>query len=696
MTISMAVPVVALAFEGTSVSSGTFSPALRLITQISLAGTSVSNGTCVLTQSDVPGAFADFALVPYVPIYGDPAFSHVTSAVYRAGGTTDTVGQWRRLSLTMIAPNADYAPGPLGRIYGVFDQARVGVQSANMAVGETHQLAYIQFEKTPPGLDTDTSQFGSNLFTLEQASYEGRMLYEPVGGAGETNYMTFSRTTERPSCGAYSGKFVYQSPPPTNSYTAVQNFGSYPNLSARRQTYADVKYRAFTTDDALPGTNPSTNVGGTPIAAPATLTLRPLQAALVRVEPGITYQAQISAATEVAGQTFQCAILRYDANFNQIGTPVTGTAVTTAGGFKWQQAAAQLLMEDTAVWAAVVPRITSGGASRFVFYTDEHRIWVPSTLATKKAGASPARAWQPPRQLILKLRATRVNYVKNPSFQNSVWGWTHVKDASVTSSLTLLTAGGVVGNGARYQMDASPAATLINGLSPRTGVTTVTGQNALVERLRPSTVYTASIYVRPIARAVPVTLWAHTGDTLVRGTSTPIFDTTGNTTWFRLAVTFKTNSTFGGSGSFTVGYAAEDVATIYRGAPPDSNAAIWEPVDGDPAAYPPFDQTWPYIIDDRVSYNGLVWRAIVNNGPFASIGPFIFYMDQFLVEAADRVAPFFDGNQPSGDYMWEGAPGDSRSHYYRGKRVNQYRLDQIIQRQLGVGASYRVVYASAP
>lgn len=136
MTISMAVPVVALAFEGTSVSSGTFSPALRLITQISLAGTSVSNGTCVLTQSDVPGAFADFALVPYVPIYGDPAFSHVTSAVYRPGGTTDTVGQWKRLSLTMIAPNTDYAPGPLGRIYGVFDQARVGVQSANMAVGK--------------------------------------------------------------------------------------------------------------------------------------------------------------------------------------------------------------------------------------------------------------------------------------------------------------------------------------------------------------------------------------------------------------------------------------------------------------------------------------------------------------------------------------------------------------------------------
>ncbi|MGW3272797.1 hypothetical protein ACWDFH_15170 [Streptomyces kronopolitis] len=564
-----------------------------------------------------------------------------------------------------------------------------------MAVNETHQIAYAQVEKTPPASDLDTNQFGSNLFDLEQSSYEGRMLYEPTGGAGETNYMAFSRTTERASCGAYSGKFVYQSPPPTNSYKAVQNFGTYPNLRGRRQTYADVKYSAFTPTDALPGTNPSTEIGGTPVAAPATLTLRPLQAALARVEPGVTYQAQISAAAEVAGQQLQCAILRYDANFNLIGTFAAGSAVTTAGGFKWQQASAQLLMEDTAVWAAVVPRITSGGASRFVFYTDEHRIWIPSTLATKKASASPARVWQPPRQLTLKLRATRVNYVKNPSFQNSVWGWNQVKDPSLPSALTLVVGGGIVTNAASFSVATAPAATLINGLSPRTGVTTTTGQSALISRLKPSTVYTASLYVKPVASPVPVTLWAHNGEQLVRGSSSPISDL-ALAEWYRLAVTFKTSPTFGGDGAISLGYAADDVATVFQAVIPDSNNSVWAPLDDDPTGYTAWSQTATYEVTNRVSYNGVLYQARVKHGPFANVGPLTFHYDHFLLEEADKVAPYFDGNNPSGDYMWEGAPGDSRTHYYRGKRVNQYRLDQIIQRQLGVGASYRIVYASAP
>jgi hypothetical protein len=693
--MTVAIP---LAFTGTSTSRGAFTPALRLITRISLAGTSVGNGDLALTQSMVPGAFADFALIPLSsPVYADPAFTHVTSAVYRPGGSGDTPNQWRRLSLSLTVPNSEYSPGPLGRIYGIFDQARLGIGSTNMALNETHQIAYAQFEKTPPGTDPDTNQFGSNLFTLEQASYEGRMLYAPTGSAGETNYMTFARSTERASCGAYAGKFVYQAPPPTNAYTAVQNFGSYPNLRARRQTYADVKYRAFTTDDALPGTTPSTDAGGTPIAAPAVLTLNPLQAAFVRVEPGVTYQAQISVATEVAGQQFTCAILRYDANFNLIGTYATGaTAVTTAGGFKWQQASAQLQMEDTAVWAAVVPRVTSGGASRFVFYVDEHRIWVPSTLATKKASASPSRTWQPPRQLTLKLRATRVNYVTNPSFQNSVAGWSQVKDPSLTSTVSLVTGGGIVGNAGSFSMATAPSATLISGLSPRTGVTSVVGQSALISRLKPSTVYTASLYVKPVACPAPITLWAHDGDQLVRGTSSPLADPSLNETWYRLSVTVKTSPTFGGDGSLSLGYAADDIASVFQAVVPDSNDSVWEQLDDDPSGYAGWSQSATYAAGDRAVYNGVLYQARVLNGPYANVGPLTFSWDQILVEEADKVAPYFDGNNPSADYVWEGAPGDSRSHYYRGKRVNQYRLDQLIKRQLGVGASYRIVYASAP
>lgn len=693
----MTVPV-PLELAGTATSTGAFSPALRLITQVAMdAGRSVGNGIIALTYSDVPGAFTDFAVVPYGPsVYVDPAFSHPTSATIRLGGS-DPVNTWRRLSLTLSAPNAQYSPGPAGPLYGVYDYARLGVTSSAMAVGETQQIAYAQLERTPPGNDTDTNQFGSNLLDLEQSSYEGRLMYTPVGGGGETAYMTYDRTREFTSCGEYSGKFVYQSPPATNSYEAVAQFGSYPNLRAKRQTYADVKYRAFLPGEGLPS-NPdgSGATGGTPIPAPASLTLEPLQTALVRVEPGVTYQAQVSVACETPGMQFRCAILRYDANFNLIGSFTAGDTVTAAGGYKWQQASATHTMDANAAWAAVVPRVTSGGAARVQFYVDEHRLWVPSTIATKSAGASPARPWQPPRQLIIKLRATRVNLAKNPSFQNSLWGWTHEKDAGVTAALTLASGGGIVGNAAQYSITSVPTTTLLSGTSPRTGVVSQTAQPALVDRLKPSTVYTASLYVLPMAGEVPITLWANDGANIVRGTSTRIFDPTGNTSWTRLWVTFTTSSTFGGSLRLYLGYSADDVASVYAAVQPGTNDAVWLPMEGVPGAQPSWAQTVPYTAGAVVQWDDMLWQSQVKNGPYANIGPLTFRYDHLLVEEADKLAPYFDGNEPSADYLWEGTVGDSRSHYYRGKRVSQYRLDQLIRRQIGVGASYRLVYASAP
>ncbi|WP_274032518.1 hypothetical protein [Streptomyces sp. MMBL 11-1] len=693
----MTIPI-PITLDGTTLGTGVFNPALRLITQISMdAGSSVGSGTMVLLQSSVPGSFTDFGVVPYGPsVYSDPAFSYPTSGVIRVGGT-DPVNTWKRLSLTVQAPNSVYSPGPLGAVYGVFDHARLGLTSYAMAQNETQQIAYVQFEKTPQGLDSDTNQFGSNLFDLEQSSYEGRLMYSAVGGGGETAHMTFTRTNEQTSCGEFSGKLVYQSPPATNSYTAVKQFGTYPNLQAKRQTYADVKYRGF-----LPGEGTAENPGGTgvvdgaPIAAPAVLTLSPLQTALVRVEPGVTYQAQVSVATEIAGQQVTCAVLRYDSNFNLIGTFQAGPASTTLGNYRWQQVGVAYTMDASAAYAAVVPRVTSGGASRVQFYTDEHRIWVPSTLATKANGASPARSWQPPRQLIVKLRATRVNYAKNPSFQNSLWGWNQEKDASLTTAHTLAVGGGIVGNAAQYSITTAPVATLVNGTSPRTGVVSATAQPALVDRLKASTVYTASLYVRPLASPVPVTLWAHDGVNLIRGTSTPIFDPTDNTTWTRLAVTFKTSSTFGGSLRLSLGYAADDVASVYASVTPGSSDAVWEHLGDAPEGVPDWSQTSTYSLGDQVVHADALWQARVPNGPYVNVGPLTFRYDHLLVEQADRLDDFFDGNEPSADYLWEGAAGDSRSHYYRGKRVSQYRLDQLIQRQIGVGASYRLVYASAP
>jgi hypothetical protein len=694
----MTTPPQSLSLAGTSTSSGLMVAVLRLITQVAFTGgRSVGTGAIELLQSIVPGSFADFALVPTgQSTVADPAFAHVTSAQIRLGGAPDVSFEWRRLWLTTTAPRSAYIPGPAGLIYSGFEYGRLGIQLDALAVGDLHKIAYVQFEQTPGGVDPDTDQFGSNLFDLEQSSYEGRMMYEPIGG-GETASMTFTRTEERASCGQFSGKFVYQSPPATNSYAAVAQFGSYSNLRSRRQTYADVKYRAFEPGEGLPDNPLGTGeVGGDPIPAPAVVTLRPLSTALVRVEPGVTYQAQVSLAAETAGESFACAVLLYEEDLTPIGGPSVGPAEITEGDYQWQTASHTVFITDEIRWAAVVPRLSTSGAARVQYYVDEHRMWVPSTLATEKFGKSPARPWQPPRELIVRLRATRVNYCQNPSFQNSAWGWNQVKDASVTSSLTLAAGGGITGNAGSFRIETVPTATLVNGTSPRTGVVASTQQPALVDRLKPDTVYTASLYVRPMASPVPVTVWAHDGEQLVRGTSTPIVDTSSGETWYRISVTFKAASTFGGTLPLTVGYAAGDVARVFAAVPPGSNEDIWLLLPQEPGVEPSWSQSSTYAAGALVQHDGFLWEALVENGPYANIGPLEFRWDHLLVEEADVVAPFFDGNEPSGDYLWEGAVGDSRSHYYRGKRANQYRLDQIIRRQIGVGASYRIVYAAAP
>ncbi|MEU0213728.1 hypothetical protein ABZ281_00920 [Streptomyces sp. NPDC006265] len=161
-------------------------------------------------------------------------------------------------------------------------------------------------------------------------------------------------------------------------------------------------------------------------------------------------------------------------------------------------------------------------------------------------------------------------------------------------------------------------------------------------------------------------------------------------------MSFKTSTTYGGTLRLYLGYAADDVASVYAAVPPGTSDAVWQLQEEAPTAEPAWSQSFPYTAGALVQWDGLLWQSLVKNGPHANIGPLTFRYDRLLVEQADKLAPYFDGNEPSADYVWEGTPGDSRSHYYRGKRVSQYRLDQLIQRQIGVGASYRLVYASAP
>jgi hypothetical protein len=668
----------------------------------------------VSTPSPIEGAFAEFAHVPDEQSINDPAFSHATAGTVRVPGAA-TNNQWLRLSLTATAPN-NY-PGLAGRyVYPRAAFARPYSYVSSAADAEIHQLSYMQFEKTPPATDIEEDLVGQNLLTMEQGSYEGRVLYLPTSVASTYQLVddnaTFRRVTDVVSCGEYAGFYRYISPTPGNSYDQVKNFGTYTNVRNKRSTYSGVRYTPWTPADG--GQKVSTG-SVQPLPGPGGYGLLPTRDALVPVQAGFIYRAQVSAATDRPSLGFYCQVNAYDANFNFIGSPMIArqdpvdidnpdstviqkSRIATAGARRWQTAWGYVKMPANTVWAAVVPRITAATTlTTITFWADEHRLMLPTTQAGRPAGASPARPWQPAKQLTVKLRANRVNYVSNPSFQNNVTGYRTNAATELTTKITR-SGEGVTPGCAEFEITGPFAVqVLVDGSVQRTGMRAVTSGNALIDQLKPDTTYTASAYVRPKFESVPVTIWAHDGSEWVRGETSRIYPTTGGAPWDRIKVTFTTAVTHSGTLDLIVGYAANSVQYLFGPIPPDSDDQVWRPYTGTASA-PNWSATAGYGPLAHVTYQGAKWEAIVANGPFTTRSFMRFQADQLLVEEDSRLLDYFDGNFPSADYMWEagGQVGNSRSHYYRGRSRNQYRLERALQEHIPLGGAYRILYATAP
>lgn len=71
------------------------------------------------------------------------------------------------------------------------------------------------------------------------------------------------------------------------------------------------------------------------------------------------------------------------------------------------------------------------------------------------------------------------------------------------------------------------------------------------------------------------------------------------------------------------------------------------------------------------------------------------YIDDILVELGSALLPYFDGNSPGAEYLWENGVANSRSHYYRGLSGLRYRLDQAVRDYLPQGSPYQILYASS-
>ncbi|MFI9271860.1 hypothetical protein ACIGXM_14235 [Kitasatospora sp. NPDC052896] len=680
-----------LTLTGNSTSSGTLNPTELQISPLSVSGNSTSSGTITLTTSSVAGAIADFAVTPWLTSgagYADPALTHVTGTIIR-NAPSDPVNQWVRLSVTASAPRTYPAQG--GTLYNRAAYAGIRVISDAMPTNSTQQIAYAQLEKTPPGgsYDINVDRPGINLLDIEQSSYEGRVFYTPDFSAIPVG-ATYTRTNETASCGLYSGMYVYNTPP-TNTYQTVQYWGTYRIAATQRATYADLAYNAPPGAPAAAGSGYST------------FAVLPIPQAYTSVSSGTTVVTSIA----IAGPTNAQGAVRlyeYDSSYNLIRT-TTGPATTLLGTGTFTTLRFHTVLGSTTVWAAVAPVVTTATAvNTMTFFADEHRIYVPSALAQSAPGTTPARPWQPPKQLIIKLRATRLNYCQNPGFYNSAWGYYTRMPLSVSATFTRNLTGGFNGGACGDLLIPSlPTAALTGSGAPTwCGVGTDAFQGVAITGIPANTWVTLSAYVRPVQGPVPVTIWAHNGDYLVRGTSTPML--TGTAPYTRLSVTMLTNEIYGGTTVLNFGYAASDLGALFPpsgGVPPAANPTVWS-VTTSAATRGAWSATTGYSAGDIVTYtDGLNYQAAVQNGTWASVGPLEFYVDNVLVETSRQLMPYFDGNSPSLDYMWEPVPagtavGDTRSHYYRGKTVTQYRLDTAVQRSLPLGAQYQLVYTPAP
>jgi hypothetical protein len=680
---------------GSSASSGSASFALLLLTPVTMSGSSASSGTATITQNSIAGAFDDFALVAFSSgsEYSDPQITAVTDITVRKA-PSDTVNAWQRVSITASAPT-DYTPGPAGLIYNRAAYARLTINTDVMPISSTQYVTYLQFEQTPGnGKDQYSDRTGINLLSLDQASYEGRLYYQAAALDGGES---FARTNTFASCGTFSGLYTYTTPLTANTYTNLQLWGSYTALKTARATYSSATY------NPPPGSPVGSGSGQT------VFTVNPTPEAYARVQGGTFLVAQIAIATLAAGSNVGITLLQYDVNGAQIAS--TNSATTAAlGSLQWQTITMSATLMSTAVYAAVVPRVTTGSAvTTMTYYVDEHRLFVPASRNQSAVGTSPARAWQAPKTAVIKPTANRINLCQNPGFYNDLAGWVIQLPSGVAGTWSRNTTGGFNGGACgAFKVITMPTASLIgSGATPWMGIgtrtdTTVASMVA-IDLVPAGTRVTYSAYVRHLSSALPITIWAHDGHALVRGTSSPI-QPPGTTGFVRLSVTVTTTADFGGPAIVNVGYAASDVNTLFQAVPPGTNTQIWQDLGTTGVgSRGTWSATTTYSAADTVNdAAGNLYSALVQNGPWTTIGAMEFYLDQVLAEVTSELRPYFDGNSPSSDYMWEPptdtrpATGETRSHYYRGKTVNQYRLDRAIKRSLPVGASYQIVYAAPP
>ncbi|MET9119962.1 hypothetical protein [Streptomyces sp. NPDC004528] len=349
--------------------------------------------------------------------------------------------------------------------------------------------------------------------------------------------------------------------------------------------------------------------------------------------------ARVSISTDVP-RRWRVRVRLFDSSYNQIvDTLLTSPDLTSNANWVWSTGQVSMDAPSNAVYAAVTPYVFFDTASPQVgwyYYADGHYISY-SSLAT----AYRVPAWAQPRRLQIRVKPARVNLLNNPGFNtgNSTWGAFTPPSAPFPLSWDAAEGHRSAGS-AKYQVAAGFSATGVVGMGALSGVNP-SGKAA--DMLNTGVKHTLSAWVKVPAGYPPVCAAA----------------------W-------------------------DPLAAVYRFGPTSDWIKTNRPelVDGEWVRV--YYQWTPPVTSTRQFFGGVMVSQGTYNGSSKGVA---FWADDMLLEESPDIGDYFDGSDPSADYLWQGTANLSRSLYFPGRTRNVGRLTEILQDNVPWGTSFDLLFS---
>ncbi|MFC8428507.1 hypothetical protein [Streptomyces sp. NPDC057253] len=366
---------------------------------------------------------------------------------------------------------------------------------------------------------------------------------------------------------------------------------------------------------------------------PHTDALAPLKAGSGRIT------ARVSVSTDVS-RKWRVWVRCYDANYNLVYDGLSSAADNTSrpNGI-WSTAQVSVTAPSTARYACVTPFVYYGSGSPQIgwyFYADAHFIAYES--------ADPAYQvpdWVAPRKLNIKVKPRRVNLVNNPGFNSGTSRWGFFGPSGVTNTFTWDSATGRTKTGSvKFQSPAGGTPGSQVGIAALGGINPGTKGGDLLHTGVPHTI---SAWVNVPAGYPPVSA----------------------AVWNPLAAAYQ----FGPNSDWI------------KANRPDLVDGNWVRVYN----------TWtPPATSTRQVYGGVMVPKATYQ---ASTNGVLFWMDDVLLEESAELGDFFDGSDPSADYLWQGTNDASKSLYFPGRARHAQRLTEILQDNVPWGTTFNLDFS---